>query len=197
MRRNVRQYDRVLGGFGVRNVRSAYKRGNGSAGAVRLNEEEVMLYDVLKTVHLLSLVLWVGGMMFAQFFLRPAVLQLEGPQRLALMQDVLGRFFKAVTAVSLLVLITGFWMIGRVAKQMVQSGTSFQMPVSWWFMAIAGTLMVAIFFHIRFALYKKLNDAVKFSVWDKGAVALGKIRLWVSINLGLGILIIAVTLLYK
>jgi uncharacterized membrane protein len=156
-----------------------------------------MLYDVLKTVHLLSLVLWVGGMMFTQFFLRPAVLQLEGPQRLALMQDVLGRFFKAVTAVSLLVLITGFWMIGRVAKQMVQSGASFQMPVSWWFMAIAGTLMVAIFFHIRFALYKKLNDAVKFSVWDKGAIALGKIRLWVSINLGLGILIITVTLLYK
>jgi uncharacterized membrane protein len=146
---------------------------------------------------LLSLVLWVGGMMFTQFFLRPAVLQLEGPKRLALMQDVLGRFFKAVTAVSLLVLITGFWMIGRVAKQMVQSGASFQMPASWWFMAIVGTLMVAIFFHIRFALYKKLNDAVKFSVWDKGAIALGKIRLWVSINLGLGILIIAVTLLYK
>lgn len=53
-------------------------------------------------------------------------------------------------------------MIGRVAKQMVQSGASFQMPVSWWFMAIAGTLMVAIFFHIRFALYKNSTMRLSF-----------------------------------
>ncbi len=154
-----------------------------------------MLYDVLKTIHLLSIILWVGGMAFALFFVRPAISQLEGPQRLALVQNIMSRFFKAVTVASLLVLVTGFWMIGRVAKQMVQSGAGFEMPFTWWFMAILGTLMVAIYFHIRFALFKRFNDAVKFSVWDKAAAAFAKLRLWISINLSLGILIIVVTLL--
>jgi len=134
-------------------------------------------------------------MTFALFFVRPAVSQLEGPQRLTLMQDIMSRFFKTVTVASLLVLITGFWMIGRVAKQMVQSGVGFEMPFTWWFMAVVGTLMVAIYFHIRLALFKRFNDAVKFSVWDKAATAFAKLRLWISINLGLGILIIVVTLL--
>ena len=31
-----------------------------------------MLYALLKTVHVSSIILWLGGMIFAQFFLRPA-----------------------------------------------------------------------------------------------------------------------------
>ena len=31
-----------------------------------------MLYATLKAIHLLSLVVWLGGMVFALFFLRPA-----------------------------------------------------------------------------------------------------------------------------
>ena len=154
-----------------------------------------MLYDVLKTVHVLSIILWVGGMMFAHWFLRPAALQLETEPRLRLMQDALGRFFKTVLVASLLVLVTGYWMLGRVAKETVQAGLSFQMPISWWIMAVLGTLMVAIFMHIRFALFKRLRDAVQFATWDKAAAAQASIRTWVSVNLGLGILIVAVTLL--
>lgn len=154
-----------------------------------------MLYAVLKTIHLLAIILWVGGMMFTHWFLRPAVLQLETQARLKLMQDVLDRFFKAVFVASLLVLGTGVWMIGRVAKLISQSGGSFEMPVSWTIMAVLGTLMVAIFMHIRFALYKRLRDAVQFATWDKAATALASIRLWVSVNLGLGILVVVITLL--
>ncbi len=154
-----------------------------------------MLYDVLKTVHLLSIILWIGGMMFAHWFLRPAVLELEPQARLRLMQNVLGRFFKAVLAASLLVLVTGLWMIGRVAKQISQAGGSFEMPLSWTIMSVLGVLMVAIFMHIRFALYKRLRDAVQFATWDKAASALASIRLWVSVNLGLGILVVVVTLI--
>lgn len=154
-----------------------------------------MLYDVLKTVHLLSIILWVGGMMFAHWFLRPAALQLEAEPRLRLMQDCLGRFFKVVLIASLLVLVTGYWMLGRVAKETVQAGVAFQMPIGWWVMAVLGTLMVAIFMHIRFALFKRLRDAVQFATWDKAGAALGSIRTWVSVNLGLGILIVVVALL--
>ena len=154
-----------------------------------------MLYLSLKAVHLLSIIVWVGGMVFAHFFLRPAVAQLEPAVRLRLMHDVLGRFFRAVLAAALLALVTGVWMLGRVAKQVVQAGGSFEMPPFWTIMAVLGVLMVAIFGHIRFALYKRLGRCVAADEWPGAAAALGQIRTWVAINLGLGVLIVLVTLL--
>ena len=78
-----------------------------------------MIYASLKTLHVLAIVVWIGGMVFAHFFLRPALAQLEPPVRLRLMHEVLGRFFKAVLVASLLTLVSGVWMLGRVAKQVV------------------------------------------------------------------------------
>ena len=154
-----------------------------------------MIYAVLKTVHLLAIIVWLGGMVFAHFFLRPSLVTLEPPVRLRLMNEVLGRFFQAVLVVSLLTLGSGVWMLGRVAKQVVQAGGSFQMPVSWTVMAVLGTLMVAIFLHIRFALFKRLARAVAASDWPAGGAALGQIRQWVLVNLALGTVILLVTLL--
>jgi len=75
-----------------------------------------MIYSALKLVHLLSVIVWIGGMVFVHFFLRPAVAALEAPPRVRLMHEVLGRFFRAVLVVASLTLISGLWMIGRVAK---------------------------------------------------------------------------------
>ena len=154
-----------------------------------------MIYATLKTLHVLAIVVWIGGMVFAHFFLRPALAQLEPPVRLRLMHEVLGRFFKAVLVASVLTLVSGVWMLGRVAKQVVQSGGSFEMPVAWTVMAVLGLAMVAIFMRIRFALYKRLSQAVAASDWAAGAAALGQIRLWVSVNLGLGVAVLLVTLM--
>lgn len=154
-----------------------------------------MIYEILKTLHLLSIVVWVGGMVFSHFFLRPAVSGLEPPIRLTLMRDVLRRFFQAVLAASLLSLITGLWMLGRVAKNAVQSGGGFQMPLDWTLMTVLGVAMVAIFMHIRFALYKRLNRYVNATDWVAGGVALDQIRKWVFVNLSFGIFILLVVTL--
>jgi uncharacterized membrane protein len=154
-----------------------------------------MIYATLKTIHLLSIIVWIGGMVFAQLFLHPAVATLEVPVRLRLMQDVLGRFFQAVLAASLLTLASGLWMLGRVAKQVVQSGGSFEMPLAWTVMALLGVAMVAIFMRIRFSLYKKFSRAVTESEWDAGSAAFAQIRTWISINLGLSVVVLLVTLL--
>ena len=154
-----------------------------------------MIYATLKTVHVLSIIVWIGGMVFAHFFLRPAVAQLEPPVRLRLMHDVLGRFFHAVLIAALLTLASGVWMLGRVAREVVQSGGSFDMPLSWTIMATLGVVMVAIFLHIRFALYKRFSRAVAASEWAAGGAAMAQIRTWVSINLGLGVLVLLVTLM--
>jgi len=154
-----------------------------------------MIYATLKTIHVLSIVLWIGGMAFAHFFLRPAVAHLEASVRLRLMHDVLGRFFQAVLVVSLLTLVSGVWMLGRVAKQVVQSGGSFEMPLAWTIMAVLGVVMVAIFMHIRFVLFKRLGQAVAASEWSVGAAAMAQIRRWVAFNLGTGILVLFVSLM--
>ena len=154
-----------------------------------------MIYATLKLLHILSIVVWIGGMVFAHFFLRPAALQLEPPQRVRLMHAALQRFFAAVLGVVVLVLVSGLWMMGRVAKETVQAGLSFNMPLNWTLMTVLGLVMMAIFGHIRFALFKRLSTAVAASDWPAGAAALASIRTWVGINLAIGVVVIAIAVM--
>lgn len=149
-----------------------------------------MLYVILKTVHLLSIIVWLGGMAFAHFFLRPALQQLEPPQRLMLMRDVLQRFFAVVLVIIAAVLLSGIAMMGLVHSMAAQAGAKFSMPVSWMVMAVLGLAMMAVFGHIRFALFKRLDQAVNAKDWSSGGKALGQIRQLVALNLALGVVIV-------
>lgn len=51
-----------------------------------------MIYNALKLAHVLSIIVWIGGMVFAHFFLRPAAQALEPAQRVTPMHGVLQRF---------------------------------------------------------------------------------------------------------
>ena len=64
-----------------------------------------MLYATLKLLHVLAIVVWIGGMVFAHFFLRPAAMQLPPPQRIPLMHGALQRFFSAVLVAVAVVLV--------------------------------------------------------------------------------------------
>lgn len=154
-----------------------------------------MIYALLKTLHVLAVVLWVGGMLFAHFMLRPALTVLEPPQRLALMHAVLGRFFTAVLWASLLTLVSGFWMIGRMARSAAQTGGQFNWPADWLAMAILGTLMVAVFGHIRFVLWRRLDRAQRAGEAVAAASALASIRAWVRANLVLGLVVVVLAVL--
>lgn len=154
-----------------------------------------MFYAALKLAHVLAIVLWVGGMAFAHFCLRPSVQSLEPPVRLRLLQAVMQRFFSAVLVAVVVVLVTGVWMIGRAAKESVQAGLGFAMPLDWTLMATIGIVMIAIFGHIRFALFKRLTRAVAASDWPAGGAAMASIRTWVFVNLVLGVIVIAITLM--
>ena len=155
-----------------------------------------MLYAVLKTLHVLSIILWIGGMAFTLFFLRPALASLEPPVRLRLMRDVLGRFFGAVLALALITLVTGSWMMFSVAGRMSEAAASeFRMPWTWSLMAALGLVMILIFGHIRFVLFQRLRRAVASSAWAAGGAALSSIRVWVRTNLAIGLVIVGVVYL--
>lgn len=155
-----------------------------------------MGYALLKTLHLLAIIVWIGGMYFAHFCLRPALAALDPPVRLKLMHAVLGRFFAAVSVAAITAFVTGVWMIGHVARRERGVGDSFHLPLDWWPMVLLGTLMVVIFGYVRLALYPRLGRAMKAEQWPAAASALAGIRQWVGVNLALGLFIVAVVVFF-
>jgi uncharacterized membrane protein len=154
-----------------------------------------MLDAFLKTLHVMSVIVWIGGMVFAHFFLRPSLAVLEPPSRLALMAAVLGRFFRAVMVAAPLAWVSGLWMLDRAARAVAESGGVFLMPVYWSLMAALGTVMLGIFLVIRFGSYRALLQALNGGNESAAAAALGRVRQWVVVNLALGVLVLLVTLL--
>lgn len=149
-----------------------------------------MLFAPLKYIHLLAVILWLGGMAFSHFFLRPAAQTLEPAARVQLMHAVLKRFFAAMLVTIAVVLLSGAGMVASVYHMAAQAGLQFQMPLSWHVMAALGLVMAGIFGHIRFALFKRLDRAVQAGDWTAGGKALASIRVWVAANLALGVAII-------
>ncbi len=145
-----------------------------------------MLYGLLRAAHVLAIVLWVGGMAFAHYVLRPAVQPLEPPLRLPLLQRALQRFLALAGAAVIVAVASGAVMIG-----LAHAGGGFAMPWTWSVMAAVGLLMAAVYAHVRFALYPRLARAVAAQDWPGGAAAMGRLRAWVAFNLALGVALIA------
>ena len=147
-----------------------------------------MLYAALKVIHVLSVIVWVGGMAFTLFFLRPALTELGLQARVLLMHDILGKFFSAVMGLIAVILVTGLAMMGLFMQQASEAGGD--MHWSWMVMAGLGLVMMGIFGHIRGVLYKRLQRALAEQTWTAGGAALASIRIWVRANLALGLLIV-------
>lgn len=145
-----------------------------------------MLYGVLKAAHVLAIVLWVGGMAFAHFVLRPAAQALEAPQRLGLLQRALQRFLALAGVAVAVALATGIAMIG-----VARAGAVSTMPLTWSVMSVLGLVMALVYVHVRFVLYPRLARAVAAQDWPAGGAAMGPLRAWVGLNLALGVALIA------
>ena len=134
-------------------------------------------------LHVLSVVVWVGGMFFAYMALRPvAASVLEPPQRLTLWAGVFGKFFPWVWASVATILLTGLALLMKMGG----------MPHYALAMLVLGVAMMLIFAHVFFSPYKKLKRAVGEQDWQASAAALAQIRMSIGINLSLGLLTIAV-----
>lgn len=139
-------------------------------------------------LHLLGVVVWVGGMFFAYMALRPvAAAMLEPPQRLSLWAGVFGKFFPWVWLSIALILGSGLYML------MALSGAS--VPLYVLAMLVLGVVMMLIFAHVFFAAYKKLKRAVAEQAWPAGGAALGQIRMLIGINLSIGLITVVVAIL--
>lgn len=139
-----------------------------------------------KLLHLLSVVIWIGGMFFAYMVLRPAAVDvLQPPERLRLWDNVFHRFFNWVWGAIGTILVSGFYMI-------YQFGGMAHVPPYIHVMMLLGLVMTGIYIYVFFACYVPLHLHVSKERWKEAGEILGKIRKLVGINVTLGLLTICV-----
>lgn len=139
------------------------------------------------TLHILAAVVWVGGMFFAWVVLRPvAASQLEPPVRLTLWCGVFARFFPWVWAAVAVLLSTGLWMLFAVFGGMAEARWHIHL------MLALGLAMMAIYLHLWFVPWQRLQRAVEAETWPEGGQQLAVIRRLVGLNLILGLLTSAI-----
>jgi uncharacterized membrane protein len=153
------------------------------------------MMTLIKLLHLVAAIFWVGGMTFMLLALRPAALRTLEPQpRARLMEAVWARFFPMVLGAVVLLLVTGGHMYAATYRVLKAAGTGVGMgimPLGWNLMAWIGLLMALLFGHIFFAGFKKYRRAVQAADWPAAAKAAGQIHALVVANFVLGWLAIA------
>lgn len=139
---------------------------------------------LLLLLHILAVVVWIGGMFFAHFCLRPAAAEKLPPeQRLPLLVAVLSRFFNMVS-IALVVL----WGSGGI----LFSNPGPLAPTNWVAMTGVAAVMTVIFLVIVLRSFPQMKRAVSASDWAAAGAAMNTIRGLVLTNLALGFVTIAV-----
>ncbi|WP_415759388.1 CopD family protein [Pseudomonas sp. LT1P18] len=144
-------------------------------------------FGLVYTLHVLSALVWVGGMFFAWMVLRPAAMKaLEGPARLKLWVEVFQGFFRWVWVAVVLLPISGVGMIHLQYSGFEAAPRYVQVMMGLY------VVMTALFIRIQALLLPELRTAVAAQDWPTGAATLGKIRKLVGINLMVGLVLVAI-----
>jgi uncharacterized membrane protein len=149
-----------------------------------MNASTAWLPSVLLAIHVLSAVIWVGGMFYALVVLRPALAVLDAAPRLQLHMLTLKRFFLVVWHAMPLMLLTGWGMIVAAGWDMGH------LPVSVNAMQGLALVMAGIFLYTYFVPFRRLRRAIR-----PGPELLNRIRLLVTGNLVLGVVVILIATL--
>ena len=147
-----------------------------------------MLHATLKSIHLLAMFVWLGGMFFTLVCLRPALGVLEPPPlRPRLMNAVLQRFFVAVSWAAGLMLASGALMMGSAASAGARPTPAVTA------MAALGIVMIGVFVFVRLVPFRRLQEALAAGDAPRAGAALDTIRQLVVLNLAIGAVIVLIT----
>jgi uncharacterized membrane protein len=159
----------------------------------RADRRSTVLYASLKAIHLLGVIVWVGGMFFMLACLRPAAAEvLEPPARVRLMHAAMRRFFDAATIAALFVLLSGATLLALAQREAGRTGLAFNMPLDWYTMIVLFFVMLTVFAHVRLVLFRRLGSAVAAQSWPVAAAAIAAIRWEVLLNLVIGVFIVVI-----
>lgn len=136
-------------------------------------------------LHILSAVVWVGGMFFAYVCLRPSLCHYDPKLRTTLWVAVLGRFFFWVRTAAAILLLSGAYMIWQLGGMRAVG------PYVHVMLAL-GLAMMAIYLHAYFAPFRRLQRAVANENYSYAAEQVNKIRALVGTNLYIGLLVVLI-----
>ena len=137
---------------------------------------------LFKLIHLLAVLIWVGGLFFAYAVLRPAAAEaLPVPQRLKLLDAVLRRFFNWVWGAIGALWVTGFYLI---------YGYGGIVHAAWHtrYMLVLGVAMAVICGYLFFACLVPFSLHVAKGRWLEAEALLERIRALFLLELALGVL---------
>ncbi len=148
------------------------------------------MYEVTKFFHLAAGLVWLGGMTIMLWAVRPVVIaQLEPHQRIPLLCTILARFFKVVGLCIAALLATGGLMLAGVDMHLA--------PKGWHVMLGLGLLMCAIFGHLYFVPFRRLQRWVLMADWPAAAKQLAQIHTLILTNFALGWLAVAAVVIWR
>ena len=139
-------------------------------------------------LHLLFVVVWIGGLIFLQLALWPATgAQLrESSSRIPLLAAVLERFLWLAWAAAIILPVTGFWLIGAYGG-MARLGGHIHL------MTGVGLMMVLLHLALYLAAFLPLRRAVAAGEWESAGRQLQWVRWLTWLLLLAGILVILIT----
>lgn len=144
------------------------------------------MMSLMKLLHMLSVIVWVGGMFFAYVVLRPSAAEvLQPPERLRLWDKAFSKFFNWVWLAVFMVLVSGFYII-----YLFGGFASLALYVN--LMLVMGLVMAIIYVYVFFKCYVPFNRHVAKQEWPAAGAMLGTIRKLVGLNLTLGLLTTAI-----
>ena len=141
--------------------------------------------QIARWLHLLGVVVWVGGMFFAHMALRPSVQALNPPARLPLLAATLARFVAWAAVAVVAIVGSGAFMIVRYGGFAAVHGSVHAM-------AAIGVVMVLIYIYLAAVPLHALRSAVAAKDWPRGGAAMGRIRHLVAVNLVLGLVTLTI-----
>ena len=134
-------------------------------------------------LHVVGVVIWVGGMFFAHMALRPSVQALQPAERLTLLSATLTRFVAWAGGAVVAILGSGMAMVAMLG--------GFD-AVNRWIasMAVAGIVMIVIYLWLVAVPFRQLRAAVAASDWPAAGASMKRVRHLVAVNLGIGLVVI-------
>jgi uncharacterized membrane protein len=137
--------------------------------------------------HELAVIVWIGGIFFSHFFLRPVLKQtLEPPARIQLALGVFRRFFPIVWLCILILWVTGAWV----------SIVHYSKAVGVHVMLMAGIalVMTLVFSYLVAFPYRTMQSSVDDENWRRASAKFSSIRKLMALNLVLGLTTVMVAI---
>lgn len=138
------------------------------------------------TLHVLAVIVWIGGMFFGFVALRPTLNGLDTLSAARIWAGVLGQFLPWVWGAIAVILASGTYMVFNSYDGFAH--------VPWFvqFMMGVGLMMMAAMGHVTFAPFKRLKGAVARGDEAVAAKAMHQVRMIMAVTLALGIAVVIV-----